>query len=311
MASTQFDRLNRRSVLGMLLGGAICPGTLLAPRDARADPLRFEKGPKGTIVGTREWPTVALEIFLKVSKWQEEFRYVPLEWDVVGVPTFSERVHLFDALIVAACRGITVRGLPLPPALVKAHMVQESGMFQGALSWMGAMGLMQFITATAEGVGIPNAQGDASVLFDGLDYSKGAHKAEMQLRSWIRADLAGLQAGGRTIGQAIAASGLVPRAKAYWVLRYRTNVVSGAWVPEYCIPAGARYIAELQGQFNLAGGVAGYNCGPGNVHRWRDIPETRGYVYGVLAHYKTFLYEFPLQGAPPPPPPGSHFYVAP
>lgn len=213
----------------------------------------------------------------------------------------SDRVHIYDAIILEASKAASVNGHAVPPALIKAHALVESGMNPYALSPMGAMGVMQFIAETAATMGVPNALGDPDIFLE--DSAGNLFYQETKIRSLLRKGDLPLSA-----------------ARAYWVRRYRDRVVSGVWLPEHAFPAGAKYIAYLHQRFAgkanaLDIGIAAYNCGDNNVvkagYRVPDFEETQYYVPRVKAWYKKFLYQMPIAGAPPPPQPGEPFYIAP
>lgn len=64
--------------------------------------------------------------------------------------------------------------------------------------------------------------------------------------------------------------------------------------PEENIMGGTLYFKQLMEKFNkLELALAAYNAGPGTVDRYNGIPpipETKGYVNKVLAHYKNKSY---------------------
>jgi hypothetical protein len=79
---------------------------------------------------------------------------------------------------------------------------------------------------------------------------------------------------------------LMPKTAAS--LGYRPRNLSD---PKTNIEAGAKYLHQLQGQFDNVGMVAAaYNAGPGAVARYGGVPpyaETEQYVRNVVANYAT------------------------
>jgi soluble lytic murein transglycosylase-like protein len=78
----------------------------------------------------------------------------------------------------------------------------------------------------------------------------------------------------------------------------RSLGVRDAYTPEQAVPAGARLLAELVGQFgSFELGLAAYNAGPGAVQRARGIPrnvETPTYVARVMGLYQHFRDRAPV-----------------
>jgi hypothetical protein len=78
----------------------------------------------------------------------------------------------------------------------------------------------------------------------------------------------------------------------------RSLGVRDAYTPAQAIPAGARLLADLVGQFgSFELGLAAYNAGPGAVQRAGGIPrnaETPTYVARVMGLYQHFRDRAPL-----------------
>lgn len=89
----------------------------------------------------------------------------PTNWAKVDPMLLKKNLDRFDDIILKAARVHRV-----PPELIKAMMLIESGMNHRATSPAGAQGLMQLMPATARSLGVDDAYDPHENVFGGAHY---------------------------------------------------------------------------------------------------------------------------------------------
>ena len=139
------------------------PMTLLLASPASAAPKDIYMGTdnQGVLTFTDSPPggDDGFSIFLKILDGR------PTDWAKVDPLLLRDSLDRYDDIIVTAARTHRV-----PPELVKAMVLVESGMNPKALSPRGAQGLMQLMPGTARELGVDDAYDPHENVFGGALY---------------------------------------------------------------------------------------------------------------------------------------------